>query len=115
MSKDKDLPVSRAAESGSAKLLGGGSGATMTLNLSAREMGIVETMAAEHELSKTALIRQALRVYQVIQTRLKAGETLSFSGDPGRVLMMIGPGFDPLRAQPPTPKAPGDETLEGAK
>lgn len=71
--------------------------ATMTLNLTAREMAVVEELAASHDLSKTALIRQALRVYQMIQARIAAGETMTFSGDKERVAMFIGPGFE---AQP---------------
>lgn len=68
--------------------------ATMTLNLTDREMEVVEKLAESHELSKTALIRQALRVYQMIQHRIAAGETMHFSGDQERIALFIGPGFD---------------------
>lgn len=68
---------------------------TMTLNLSEREMAVVEDMAGESGLSKTGVIKQALRLYQLIQTRIKAGETLTFSGDKERIALFIGPGFDP--------------------
>jgi hypothetical protein len=47
---------------------------TMTLNLSAHEMDVVERLADEKGLSKTALVRQALRLYQSISTRLDNGE-----------------------------------------
>lgn len=67
----------------------------MTLNLTAREMAVVEELAASHEITKTALIRQALRVYQMIQSRIAAGETMTFSGDKERVALFVGPGFDP--------------------
>lgn len=67
--------------------------ATMTLNLTQREMAVVEELAASHELSKTALLRQALRLYQMVHERVKAGETMTFSGDKERVAMFIGPGF----------------------
>lgn len=67
---------------------------TMTLNLSQVEMAAVERMAADADLSKTALIRQALRVYQVIQQRHMAGETMTFSGDRERIALFIGPGFN---------------------
>jgi len=76
---------------------------TMTLNLSPVEMRAVEGMAADAELSKTALIRQALRVYQLVTSRIKAGETLTFSGDKERVALFVGPGFNAL--QPPSGKA----------
>lgn len=68
--------------------------ATMTLNLSDREMEVLEQLAQEQELSKTALMRQALRMYQLIVHRIKAGETMSFSGDKERIALFIGPGFD---------------------
>lgn len=68
---------------------------TMTLNLSAREMATVERLAAEAELSKTALIRQALRLYETINSRIRAGETMTFSGDRERVALFVGPGWDP--------------------
>jgi len=74
--------------------------ATMTLNLRDEEMAVIEAMCAEHEMSKTALIKQALRVYQLISARQKAGETLTFSGDRERAILFVGPGF----ALPSTPQ-----------
>ena len=54
---------------------------TMTLNLSATEMAIVGKMADEKGLSKTALVRQALRLYQSISDRIERGEKV-FVEDP---------------------------------
>lgn len=54
---------------------------TMTLNLSAQEMDVVERMADEKGLSKTALVRQALRLYQSVSERLDNGEKI-FVEDP---------------------------------
>lgn len=54
---------------------------TMTFNLSPREMAVVEQLCREQDLSKTMVMRQALRLYQLIHERMKAGETFSFSGD----------------------------------
>lgn len=54
---------------------------TMTLNLSAMEMDVVEKLADEKGLSKTALVRQALRLYQSISDRLARGEKV-FVEDP---------------------------------
>lgn len=71
---------------------------TMTLNLSEREMAAVERMAADAELSKTALIRQALRLYEMVNARILAGETMTFSGDQERVALFVGPGWDALKA-----------------
>lgn len=66
---------------------------TMTLNLSAVEMGALEQLCAEQDLSKTAVIRQALRMYQMIHERLKAGEKISFSGDEQRAIEFAGIGI----------------------
>ena len=54
---------------------------TMTLNLTEAEMGVLEELAKKKELTKTALIRQALRLYQMIEARLSAGEKLFFEDD----------------------------------
>lgn len=66
---------------------------TMTLNLSAREMAVVEELAAEMDLSKTAVLRSALRLFQLVHVRAKAGENIMFSGDQQRIVEFIGPGF----------------------
>lgn len=70
--------------------------ATMTLNLSEREMAVVEQMAKDADMSKTAVIRAALRLYQLVAERTRAGETMSFSGDQERAVMFVGPGFAPF-------------------
>ena len=49
---------------------------TMTLNLSEREMDVLERLCDRKGLSKTALLRQALRLYQSIDERLERGEKL---------------------------------------
>ena len=51
---------------------------TMTLNLTEAEMDVVEELAEKKELSKTAVLRQALRLYQTVNTRLEKGEKLFF-------------------------------------
>lgn len=66
----------------------------MTLNLSEREMAVLERLAARADMSKTALIKQALRLYDLIQARINAGETLHFSGDKERIALFVGAGFD---------------------
>ena len=63
---------------------------TMTLNLAEKEMAVLEAMAAEKEMSKTAIMRQALRLYQLVDTRIKAGERMMFSGDDQRMVEFIG-------------------------
>lgn len=51
---------------------------TMTLNLTDAEMDVLEGLAAKKELSKTSLLRQALRLYQAVDIRLEKGEKLFF-------------------------------------
>ncbi|MCK4705189.1 MAG: ribbon-helix-helix protein, CopG family [Gammaproteobacteria bacterium] len=49
---------------------------TMTINLNDNEMSILEDICNKKGLSKTALVRQALRLYQSIDTRIEDGEKL---------------------------------------
>lgn len=44
--------------------------ATMTLNLAQREMDVLEDLATDHDMSKTAVMRQALRLYQCCHLRI---------------------------------------------
>ena len=50
----------------------------MTLNLTSAEMKVLEELAARKDLSKTAVLRQALRLYQTIDLRLEEGDKLFF-------------------------------------
>jgi hypothetical protein len=54
---------------------------TMTLNLTDAEMTVLDQLAADKDLSKTAVLRQALRLYQLIDARLRAGEKLFLEDD----------------------------------
>lgn len=54
---------------------------TMTLNLTGPEMTALERLCATRDMSKTAVIRQALRMYQLIDARLSKGEKLFFEDD----------------------------------
>jgi len=54
---------------------------TMTLNLTEAEMLALEQMSNEKDLSKTAVLRQALRLYQLISARMQSGERLFFEDD----------------------------------
>lgn len=51
---------------------------TLTLNLTQAEMETLEAIASAKELSKTAILRQALRVYQLMLVRIDNGEKLYF-------------------------------------
>lgn len=54
---------------------------TMTLNLTESEMRVLEDLAKKKELTKTALIRQAIRLFQMVEARLAAGEKLFFEDE----------------------------------
>ena len=47
---------------------------TMTLNLTEAEMRVLEELSRHKDLTKTAVIRQALRLYQLVDARLAAGK-----------------------------------------
>lgn len=49
---------------------------TMTLNLTDQEMVVLENLAAKKDISKTALVRQALKLYQLIDERTDGGKRL---------------------------------------
>lgn len=49
---------------------------TMTLNLTDAEMSVVEDFSARKDMSKTAVMRQALRLYQLLETRVEKGDKL---------------------------------------
>lgn len=53
---------------------------TMTLNLTEAEMEALESLSAAKDVSKTAIVRQALRLYQLINVRLDLGEKLFLEG-----------------------------------
>lgn len=54
---------------------------TMTLNLTDAEMRVLEDLCERKDLSKTALLRQALRLYQVVEARLEKGDKLFFEDE----------------------------------
>lgn len=54
---------------------------TMTLNLTPAEMDVLEGLASRKDLSKTAVLRQALRLYQLVDAKLADGEKLVFEDE----------------------------------
>jgi len=54
---------------------------TMALNLTEAEMNALEELCVEKDMSKTALLRQALRLYQLVNARLRGGEKLFFEDE----------------------------------
>jgi predicted transcriptional regulator len=47
---------------------------TMTLNLSEEEMNSLDQLALRNDMSKTAVLRKAIRIYLVLEKRLQRGE-----------------------------------------
>ena len=54
---------------------------TMTLNLTDAEMRALEELSIRKDISKTAVLRQALRLYQAIDARVEKGEKLLFENE----------------------------------
>lgn len=54
---------------------------TMTLNLTDKEMDVLEELAKSKDLSKTAVLRQALRLYQLVDVRQSRGERIFFENE----------------------------------
>jgi predicted transcriptional regulator len=47
---------------------------TMTLNLSEEEMNSLDQLALRNDMSKTAVIKKAIRIYLVLEKRMQKGE-----------------------------------------
>lgn len=65
---------------------------TMTLNLTETEMKALEELSTTKDISKTAVLRQALRLYQMVEVRIARGEKLFFEDDSSKQkaeLMML--------------------------
>lgn len=54
---------------------------TMTLNLSESDMAVIDALADKKGLTKTSLVKQALRLYQTVDVRLERGEKVYFEDD----------------------------------
>lgn len=53
----------------------------MTLNLSEREMKVLENLAVQKGLNKTSVLKQALALYQIIHQRVELGEKIFTEGE----------------------------------
>ncbi|WP_198360839.1 ribbon-helix-helix protein, CopG family [Stenotrophomonas maltophilia] len=53
----------------------------MTLNLTDAEMAVLEELCEKKDLSKTSVLRQALKLYQVVELRLDKGDKLFFEDE----------------------------------
>ena len=54
---------------------------TMTLNLTVAEMQVLDELSTKKGLNKTAVLRQALRLYQLVHCRFEKGEKLVFENE----------------------------------
>ncbi|KPH80811.1 MULTISPECIES: transcriptional regulator [Bosea] len=54
---------------------------TMTLNLTDAEMQALDELSVRKDITKTAVLRQALRLYQTIDARVERGEKLLFENE----------------------------------
>jgi hypothetical protein len=57
---------------------------TMTLNLTAAEMQALNALCKAKGMNKTAVMRQALRLYQAVEVRSQRGHRLVFEGGPSK-------------------------------
>ena len=57
---------------------------TMTLNLTEREMVALEALSAKKDMTKTAVIRQAIRLYQLLDAKQAKGERLVWEDEKGK-------------------------------
>lgn len=62
---------------------------TMTLNLTEREMEAIERLAERKGMNKTALVKQALRLYQTVEERLSKGEKVFLEDDKKKTTELI--------------------------
>lgn len=69
---------------------------TITLNLDDKHHSALEALAEQQDMSKSAVLRSALRLYQMVTFRLRAGEQLAFTRD-GKVVPIIPVGLMPLQ------------------
>lgn len=50
----------------------------MTLNLTDAEMSVLEELSSRKDLTKTSVLRQALKLYQLVEMRIERGEKIFF-------------------------------------
>lgn len=65
---------------------------TLTLNLDDRHDEALTQLSHETDMSKTGVLRQALRLYQLVHQRAKDGQQLAFVKN-GNVIPLITPSL----------------------
>lgn len=71
---------------------------SVNVRLDSAHKEALRRLSQDMEMSEEGVMRQALRLCQLYQSRVKAGETLSWSGDAERAAQFAG--TEPPRAQP---------------
>lgn len=68
----------------------------LTLNLDDRHLSVLKELADAQEISQSTVLRQGLRLYQMIYERAKKGEQIAFTKDGKLVpVVVVGlPAFD---------------------
>lgn len=66
---------------------------TFTISLDTAHHAVLEALAAEQGLSKSALLRQALRLYQQVHSRAKQGQSLAFRNADGSYVPQVVVGL----------------------
>jgi hypothetical protein len=54
---------------------------TMTLNLTPREMAVLEDLATKKDLSKTGVMKLALRLLQAVDAKVRMGQKFLFEDE----------------------------------
>lgn len=70
----------------------------MTLNMTGPEMVALNELSDKTGMSKTDVMRQALRFYQLAHHRMSKGERMYFSGDHARSVEFAGLALAPAQA-----------------
>lgn len=69
---------------------------TLPLNLDERHYEVLTALAKSQDLSKTAVLRQALRLYQLVHDRAAQGQTLAFRNADGTYVQQLIIGLPAL-------------------
>ena len=62
---------------------------TLTLNLDDKHNKALDVLSMEQDMSKSQILRQALRLYQMVYLRAKKGEQMAFVDKDGTVIPVI--------------------------
>lgn len=84
---------------------------TLTLNLSDQEASVLHKLATKKDLSQSALMRQALRLYQHVDMKGEQGHTMAFVDANGHVVKQCILGLSD--STPPAQATAAPQTIDG--